>query len=175
MNRLALAQLELGPQDKVLEVGFGGGALLASIVAVTSGQVIGVDASEAMVARARRRFRQELREGRLQLFCASAERLPLGDETVDKLCTVNSVYFWPDPHAAFVEFARVLKPSGRLVLCFEPAEELRRWPGHRFGFRLYEEKDVEELMRSAGFGSISTKGGRGRKPDRFLCMSAEKI
>ena len=175
MNRLALERLELGPRDRVLEVGFGGGDLLEAILGMTTGQVVGIDLSDAMVARARARFGPEVEQGRLRLLHGSAERIPLGDETVDKLCTVNSLYFWADPAAVFAEFARVLTSGGKLVLCFEPAEELRKWPGHRFGFRLYEEGEVAELMRGAGFGQIATKAGVGRKPARFLCMTAEKM
>ena len=70
MNRLTLEQLRVGPNDSVLEVGFGGGGLLAELLKATEGPVIGVDVSAAMVDRARRRFR---RTGRLELHRASVE------------------------------------------------------------------------------------------------------
>src|SRR5687767_6859692 len=68
MNRLTLAQLEIRPGEAVLEVGFGGGGLLAALLASTDGPVWGVDRSPDMVARARRRFAGI---GRLQLIEAS--------------------------------------------------------------------------------------------------------
>src|SRR5687768_7560484 len=43
MNELALAELGVRETDDVLEVGFGGGALLAMIVECTEGQVTGID------------------------------------------------------------------------------------------------------------------------------------
>jgi arsenite methyltransferase len=167
MNALALERLDLQRHDRVLEIGFGGGNLLRQILAATNAEVTGIDASEAMVARARRRFREE---ARLTLAHASVEALPLLDGSFDKAVSVNSLYFWLDPGRAFAEFARVLKPGGRLLICFEPADELRKWPGHRHGFRLYEVAEVKTLMESSGFEDVEETWGTGRKPDRFCCM-----
>lgn len=171
MNALVLEQLGLRPEDAVLEVGFGGGALLADILARTQGPVIGVDISEAMVARARRRFAGQ---ARLQLVVASVEKLPLPAASVDKACSVNNTYFWSDPGAAMCELARVIRPGGTLSICFEPPEELRKWPGHRYGFRLLEEAEVRTLMEQAGFRSVGGREGRGRKPDFFVCLTADR-
>ena len=171
MNRLALDQLDLQPDDDVLEVGFGGGDLLARILAVTEGQVIGVDLSEAMVARARRRFRGI---ERLRLLAGSVEALWLDRASVDKAASVNNLYFWSNPEAGLRELARVVRPGGRLAICFEPPEELRKWPGHRHGFRLYDEAQVRALMEEAGFGDILRAEGTGRKPDRFLCLTGTR-
>lgn len=173
MNRLALEQLELRQSDTVLEIGFGGGELLEDILSATSGQVFGADISEAMLARARRRF--AIQSDRLGLLNASPESLPLSDAAMDKAVSVNSIYFWPNPAVAIAELARVVRPGGRLVLCFEPSDELRKWPGHRFGFRLFEEGEVRSLMEGAGFGGLRTAWGTGRKPARFCCLSGERL
>lgn len=171
MNRLALDRLDVGPDEDVIEVGFGGGGLLAWLLEATRGTVVGVDLSEAMVERARRRFRGARR---LCLHRASVDRLPLPDGAVDKACSVNNLYFWPDPAAGMAELARVLRPGGRLAICIEPAEELRKWPGHRHSFRLFEEPEVRRLMEQAGFGGIDCVEGRGRKPDRFICLTGTR-
>jgi SAM-dependent methyltransferase len=175
MNALAFAELGVERQDWVLEVGFGGGDLLRSLLLATSREVFAVEISTAMVARARLRFPREVRRGRLRLYVASVQRLPLPDLAVDRAVSVNSLYFWPDPAAAVAELARVVKPGGRLVLCFEPAEELRKWAGHRHGLRLFEPGEVRALMEQAGFGEIDERWGTGRKPDRFCCLSGTRI
>ena len=172
MNRLALAELALERHDRVLEIGFGGGDLLADILTATDGEVFGADVSEAMLERARRRFRREA--GRLTLLLASAETLPLADGSIDKAVSLNSLYFWPDPAAALTELARLVRPGGRLILCFEPPDELRKWPGSRFGFRMFEVDEVMALMEGAGFSPIRTVWGHGRKPDRFCCLSGKR-
>jgi arsenite methyltransferase len=172
MNRLALQALAPERCDSILEIGFGGGALLRDILRATDRDVHGVDISAVAVARARRRFRRE--RGRLHLACASAEQLPLGDAAVDKAVSVNSLYFWPDIAAALAELARVVRPGGRLVLCFEPPEELRKWPGHVHGFHAYAAEDLIALAAAAGFVDPQLTSGTGRKPDFFLCLSLRR-
>jgi SAM-dependent methyltransferase len=174
MNRLALEQLALRPGERVLEVGFGGGGLLAMILAAGPSQVVGAELSGEMVARARRRFADEVAAGRLALHRAAAERLPLRDGGIDKAASLNSLYFWPDLPAAIAELARVIRPGGTLVLGFEPPEELRKWPGHRHGFRLLEVGEVEAALRP-DFADIRVAWGTGRKPDLFCCLSATRI
>jgi arsenite methyltransferase len=175
MNALALECLRLEREDWVLEVGFGGGGLLRSLLLGTKGEVFGADLSDTLIARARHRFARDVRRGRLHLLRASAESLPLPPETVTRAVSVNSLYFWPDPDAALAELARVTKPGGRLAIVFEPAAELRKWPGHRFGFRLFETAEVKALMEKAGFTDIVERWGTGRRPARFCCLSGERI
>jgi ubiquinone/menaquinone biosynthesis C-methylase UbiE len=173
-NRLAFHLLDAQPGERVLEVGFGGGGLLASLLASDAGQAIGVDVSQAMLARARLRFRREIGAGRLSLLQASVDDLRIEDASVDKAASVASLYFWPDSAAGLSELARVMRPGGRLVLVFEPADELRKWPGHRFGFRLFEREEVIALVKAAGFRVEAVETGYGRKPDRFLGLSATR-
>lgn len=169
MNALVLAELDPQPGERVLEIGFGGGGLLAALLAAGA-RPVGIDISSAMVRRARRRF-----GGSIELAEASVEALPLADSSVDRAASVNNVYFWPDPEAAGAELARVVRAGGRMAIAFEPPEELRKWPGHRHGFRLWDEGEVRALLAGAGFGRFRTAVGTGRKPDRFLCLTAERL
>jgi ubiquinone/menaquinone biosynthesis C-methylase UbiE len=160
MNAVALEELALVPGERFLEIGFGGGALLRAARAVGA-QVSGADVSEAMVARAKG----------LDVRVAIAEVLPFEDGRFNKAASLNSLYFWPDPERALGEIARVLRPGGRLLLGFEPPAELRKYPGHVYGFRLFEVAEVRALMEAAGFGAITERWGTGRKPDLFCCLS----
>ena len=172
MNRLALAQLSPAPDDRVLEVGFGGGALLGDLLGATRAEVFGVDVSAVAVARATRRFRRH--GARLRLFEASVEQLPLSGASIDKALSLNSLYFWPDLDAAFAELARVVRPDGTLLLGFEPPEELAKWPGHVHGFRTYSAGSLIARAKAQGFSDPICVEGRGRKPDRFLCLSLRR-
>ncbi|HYJ28780.1 MAG TPA: methyltransferase domain-containing protein [Allosphingosinicella sp.] len=165
MNALVLAELDPQPGDRMLEIGFGGGGLIAALLA-RGAQVVGADMSEAMVARARRRF-----GGRAEILHASVEALPLAGASADTAASVNNIYFWPDPAGGVAELARVLRPGGLLAIAFEPPEELAKWSGHKHGFRLWSEAEVRALMAAAGFERIRSAWGTGRKPDRFLCLT----
>jgi arsenite methyltransferase len=174
MNAFVLAQLAPEGDDDLLEIGFGGGDLIARALRVTDGRITGIDVSDAMVKRASRRFRREIASGRVRLLRGSVEATSLPDSAVDRACSVNNIYFWPDPAAGMAELARVVRPGGRLAIAFEPPEELRKWPGHRHGFRLFEEAEVRALMDKAGFGDLRVAEGRGRRPDRFLCLTGTR-
>jgi SAM-dependent methyltransferase len=168
MNRLVLAEISPRPGETVLEVGFGGGGLIAQLLERGAG-VVGADVSAAMAGRARRRF-----GGRARILEASVEALPLAAASVDKAASVNNIYFWPDPQAAMAELARVVRPGGLLAIAFEPPDELAKWPGHRHGFRSWSESEVRALMERAGFERIRASWGTGRKPDRFLCLTGTR-
>ncbi len=175
MNALALDLLEVTPIDHVLEVGFGGGALLELILAHHPVEAIGVDLSEQMVARGRRRFRREIGEERARILQGAVDRLPLGTASVDQACSLNTIYFWSDPAAAMAEFARVLRPGGVLVIGFEAPETLRAWPGHRFGFRVYDAPDVVRLAAVAGFGNAEVHEGVEPKFGKIYCVKVERL
>ena len=175
MNALALRLLDIRPQDRVLEVGFGGGGLFRSILAARPAAALGVDISQEMVARACRRFRRELCEGRARIQLGSAERLPVEDAAIDKACSLNSIYFWTDPAAAMQEFARVLRPGGVLLLGLEAPETLRAWPGHQYGFTVYHPNDVVRLAAGAGFGNAEVHEGLEPKFGRIFCVKVERL
>ena len=76
-------------------------------------KVSGVDISEAMTKLAMRSYRDDPRVDRIAT--ASAEDLPFGDNIFDNLLCV-AVFDATYQHKALAEFARVLKPGGRLYL-----------------------------------------------------------
>lgn len=75
-------------------------------------QVIGVDASRAMLGKARRRstlFRP------LRMVCADMRRLPFAGGSADMIFSCLAMHFCPNPTALFDEFRRVLRPDGVLL------------------------------------------------------------
>ena len=160
---LALERLEARAGERILEIGFGGGALLAALVAAGA-RPTGADVSPAMTSRARRRF-----SGRAEIVDASVAALPFAAGTFDKAVSVNSLYFWENLRAAFGEIARVLRPGGRVVLVWESPERLRRWPGHVYGFSVVDRTNASGVASDSGFSNIRTDVEAG-----FLCLTAER-
>ena len=133
LNDAAFDNLALNPQDRVLEVGFGGGYLLGRMSSVvTDGLLAGVDVSPAMVAFCEKRFGSLVSGGKLEVKCARAESIPYSSGRFTKVCSVNSIFYWQDIPRAFGEFWRVLAEGGAAVMCFTWKEALgkRRFAQH---------------------------------------------
>lgn len=117
----AIGLLEIRPDDKVLEVGFGPGIGIARLAALASaGHVAGVDASREMVAQASARNTAAIAAGRVDLRHGSVASLPVAADSFDKALAINSMQVWPDAVAGLREMRRVMKPGGRVALAFTP-------------------------------------------------------
>lgn len=172
MNELTRQLLELAADDRVLEVGFGGGDLIARMApALTRGRIVGVDFSPDMAALCAKRFAALVRAGRLELRCADVESLPYADGAFTKACTVNTIYFWPDPVAVLGEIRRTLRAGGRLAVTFNPPATARKLPYTKHGFALYEPEQVRALLADAGFRDVELVGGTTRLGE-FCCAVA---
>lgn len=175
MNRRALRVLAPVARDRILEVGFGGGDLLSRILAADDSiHVTGLELSDAMVAAARKRFASDLARGRLDLELGPIEKIPAHDEAFSAICTVNTIYFWRNTRVALRECHRVLQRGGRIVICFNPKEELEKDPAHKHGFRLYTVADVERMLYAAGFNDTAVTDDYDLGQGTFYCVSAVK-
>jgi SAM-dependent methyltransferase len=107
----------LQPGDRVVDVGSGAGidSLIAARMVAPDGQVIGVDMTPAMLAKARAAAAEaglpnvEFREG-------FGEALPVDEGWADVVISNGVLNLMPDKPAALGEMARVLKPGGRLQI-----------------------------------------------------------
>ncbi|WP_244486493.1 class I SAM-dependent methyltransferase [Bradyrhizobium viridifuturi] len=111
--------LELRPNDRVLEVGFGPGVVIQRLTnTIPAGSIAGVDASPEMVQQARARNGAAIQDGRVDLRLGSVEHLPFDDGSFDKVLAINSMQVWPDAITGLREIRRVTKPGGRVALGF---------------------------------------------------------
>jgi SAM-dependent methyltransferase len=105
------------PGETVLDMGSGAGfdAMLAALLVGPAGQVIGVDMTSAMLAKARASAAAvgldnvAFREGYL-------EALPVDDSSVDVVISNGVLNLCPDKAAVLAEAYRVLRPGGRMQL-----------------------------------------------------------
>jgi SAM-dependent methyltransferase len=172
MNSLAFEALRLDSRDQVLEVGFGGGDLMARMSRVLSqGRITGLDFSQDAVDVCSKRFATFIRAGIIDLYCANVECLPFKPDTFTKACTVNTIYFWPVPLTALRQIHRVLKEDGKLVVCFAPRTFMEnRGNVIHHGFTLYEPEEVTALLTEAGFRDVQIVFGKNRFGE---CATAE--
>lgn len=142
----AVDALVVGSGEVVADLGFGGGIGLRLLLDTTAAEVCGVDYSPSMVDRAKREFH----DGRLRLHVGSITALPLGDDSVDKLITMNTIYFIEDLDTAFAEIARVLRPGGRAVIGMGDPVAMADMPFTAHGFLIRPVADVVEKLAAAG-------------------------
>jgi arsenite methyltransferase len=155
---MVLEDLALFPTSQVLEIGFGGAALLERLCrAAPEGHVAGLEISEEMVGMARRRLRQWVDANLLELAVGSVEALAYPDETFDRACTVHTTYFWPDLGKGLAELQRVMRPGGRLVLGFMSAADIIRAGLDRHGFSLHSLEDLKAALAAARFMPVSLR------------------
>lgn len=107
--------LDCPPGQIVLDVPAGGGTLFSRGAPKLGGLLVGIDLSQAMLARAARRRRILGLEEHVLLARGDATRLPLVAGAVDRIACFNGLHVIPGKSAALAEFRRVLKPGGELL------------------------------------------------------------
>lgn len=100
-------------QHAVLDVGCGAGQT-ALPAAKNGARVTGIDLAENQIAHARRRAQEAGLDIRFDV--GDAEDLPYSDESFDVAISLIGAMFAPRPEQVVSEFARVLKPGGRLYM-----------------------------------------------------------
>ena len=121
----SIGLLHIQPTDQILEIGFGAGRGLALALAhAHQGRVIGVDLSPTMIRAAAQRNRTAITRGRLLLVCGNVAGLPFGEQCFDKLLSIHTFYFWPDPSMVCTRLVTALAHCGRLVSTFATARKL---------------------------------------------------
>ncbi|WP_433174740.1 class I SAM-dependent methyltransferase [Actinoallomurus sp. CA-150999] len=152
-NRWVVSLLDVRPDDKVLEIGFGPGVAVAELARAGAGHVYGIDHSDVMLRQASRRNAAAIRAGRVSLIRASVDRLPPAlDGPFDAILAVNSLGFWPAPAERLAELRRRLAPAGRLAIVSQP-----RCHGATADTSRNAAREIEDLLGSAGFTQMSTE------------------
>jgi demethylmenaquinone methyltransferase/2-methoxy-6-polyprenyl-1,4-benzoquinol methylase len=182
-----VAAIAPAPGERILDVATGTGLVAFALARAGAAQVVGIDQSEEMLARARARLVAEPElAGRLHFERGEAERLPFADGEFDALTFTYLLRYVDDRLATMRELVRVLRPGGRIGMVefgMPPRAPLRAlWRAHtRIGLPLLgrlaspawahvgrflgpsiealhaSEPRLEGLWKSAGVESIHTR------------------
>lgn len=118
--RHIVEQLDVQPDDQVLEIGCGHG-VAATLVCerLEGGHLTAVDRSEKMIRAAKRRNGPHVEAGRAEFLVAHLEDLDLGDRLFDKVFAVRVGLFQREPERARGLAERWLAPGGELFVFFD--------------------------------------------------------
>jgi SAM-dependent methyltransferase len=159
-----LSQLNLQPDDRVLEIGFGPGVDIQRVSARVR-YVAGIDHSAVMVRQAEQRNRAVIDAGKVELHQASmAEQLFFPDGNFTKIFSINSYQFWPDPEASLCELRRLLRLGGLIAIAVQP-----RGKGVTDEETRHVEGQVREQILAAGFSGVQT-AAKPMKPAAVICV-----
>jgi phosphatidylethanolamine/phosphatidyl-N-methylethanolamine N-methyltransferase len=112
-RKAAIAEAErIG--GRILEVGIGTGISLPDYS--PNNRIVGVDISDKMLRKARRRVEDLCLAHVEGLAVMDAKRLEFPSASFDVVVAQYVVTTVPDPEGALDEFARVLKPGGEIIL-----------------------------------------------------------
>jgi SAM-dependent methyltransferase len=165
------------PEDTVLDIGCGSGQTTRDAARLAhAGSALGIDLSESQLGLARRLAADE-RVSNVSFEHADAQVHPFPEAGFDVALSRHGVMFFGDPHAAFANIARAVRPGGRLALLTWQPRERNEWlrtfvgiltaekpppppppPGTPSPLSLSDPDHVHALLSSAGFGEVRVRG-----------------
>jgi len=175
INAFMKEQLLLQENDHVLEIGFGTGKLIFEMAKqVNKGLIEGIDLSETMVAIAEKKNKNYIAEGKVIIRQGDFEEIAYNDNRFDKICSANTVYFWPQPEHFIKNILRILKPGGKLVLAFVDKAQLESRRLSTNVFHFYHQDEIITLLSRNGFSGSVDMISKEIKSQRYHCAVAVK-
>jgi ubiquinone/menaquinone biosynthesis C-methylase UbiE len=145
-------KLQVKPTDSILEIGYGPGVTMKLVTdRLTSGFVAGVDHSKVMFRQASKRNQKHIASKKVKLETGTIADLTYPENSFDLIYGSNIHFFWKEPVAEFQKLFSLLKPSGRLVVVFQP-----RWAKSEEEIRDIAIK-TKKQFEAAGFKQIEVE------------------
>ena len=150
--RPLMHKLRHSPAPLILDVATGTGRVPLTLLDEPRfhGRLVGVDASQKMLALAAEKLRPF--HHRAALIRQTADRLPFPNNCFDAVTCLESLEFFPSETAALQEMVRVLKPGGWLLIT-----RRRGWEGKAFLSRYYAVAEFETLLINLGLADVNTQ------------------
>ena len=173
----ALGFLTFQEDNQVLDIGCGGGATLKRMSGyIKTGHLTGVDYSKVSVSLTQELNKIDIQNGKMEVLESSVENLPFQDGAFDKIITVESFYFWPNPLESLKEVFRVLKEGGTFLLVAEiyQKEGLGQEAVEnvaRYHLLNPTPEEFQEMFEQAGFSGVRIHTKEG---EDWICVEGDR-
>jgi len=144
------------PNEKILDVGAGKGAVADLVQRFSSSEVHALDPDPKRIASIQRKHPG------LKICLSGADQIPYADGFFDKAYTTLTVHHFPEQAKSFRELARILKPEGLLVIAdLSPQTLLGRinqvWENWilRYHLTFLSLQDLVQLLKQDGMFEVA--------------------
>lgn len=150
-------RLDIEPGSTVLDVGTGTGIFVPFLLKKVgcNGRLVCLDFAEEMLSKAKAKDFK----GNIEYACADIVGTHLEDEVFDAVVCYSSFPHFRDKPKALHEINRVLKKGGKLFICHTSSRtkinEVHGRVSELSTDLIPDEKEMLQLLSSAGFGGIS--------------------
>ena len=115
--RWAVETLDPAPSERLLEIGCGQGVAVSLISrALSTGTIVAIDRSRAMIGQAARRNREHVAAGRAAFRAVELKDASFGNQRFDKVFAINVRLFRADAAKEGEVLRHALTPRGALYL-----------------------------------------------------------
>lgn len=174
ISEFAFNCIDVDGNDRILDIGCGGGVNIEKFLKLTENSVDGLDYSEVSVGETIKRNQKAVDAKRCRVIQADVSNMPIDSECYDLATAFETIYFWPDIENSFREVLRIIKPNGRFMIAQgtdgnHPDDE--KWLKTVEGMSVYTSEDLERHLLNAGFRSVESFK---KENDYILVVIAKK-
>lgn len=174
ISEFAFKCVDVGTNDRILDIGCGGGVNIEKFLKLTDNNVDGIDYSDVSVKESAKRNQKAIGDKRCRIIQADVSKMPIDDEVYDLVSAFETIYFWPDIKNTFKKVLRIIKPGGQFMIAQgtdgnHPDDE--KWLNSVEGMTVYTASELEKYLLNAGFGSVESFK---KENDYILVVIAKK-
>ena len=174
ISEFAFKCVDVGTNDRILDIGCGGGVNIEKFLKLTDNNVDGIDYSDVSVKESAKRNQKAIGDKRCRIIQADVSKMPIDDEDYDLVSAFETIYFWPDIENTFNEVLKIIKPGGQFMIAQgtdgnHPDDE--KWLNSVEGMTVYTASELEKYLLNAGFGSVESFK---KENDYILVVIAKK-
>lgn len=157
ISEFAFKCINVNDNDKILDIGCGGGVNIEKFLKLTDNNVDGLDYSEVSVTESIKRNKKAVDEKRCCVIQADVSNMPLDNESYDLITAFETIYFWPNIENTFREVLRIIKQNGQFMIAqgtdgSHPNDE--EWLNTVEGMSVYTASELKKYLLNAGFSGV---------------------